>query len=38
MKARTLNDIFFTIVGRKQERVMLLREASQWGPLSSQEF
>ena len=38
MKARTLNDIFFTIVGRRQERVMLVRAASQWVPISSQEF
>ena len=38
MKPRTLNDIFFAIVERKQERVMLVREASQWAPISSQEL
>lgn len=34
MKPQTLNDIFFAIVGRRQERVMLVREASQWDPIS----
>ncbi len=38
MKPRTLNDIFFSIVERKHERLMLVREASQWSPISSQEF
>ncbi|MGC2477979.1 MAG: long-chain fatty acid--CoA ligase [Candidatus Sulfotelmatobacter sp.] len=38
MKPQTLNDIFFAIVRRKQERVMLVREASQWVPISSQEL
>jgi long-chain acyl-CoA synthetase len=38
MKPQTLNDIFFSIVGRRQERLMLVREASQWTPISSQEF
>jgi hypothetical protein len=38
MKTQTLNDIFFAIVGRRQERVMLVREASQWVPISSQEL
>ncbi len=38
MKPRTLNDIFFSIVDRKHERLMLVREASQWSPISSQEF
>ena len=38
MKPQTLNDIFFAIVGRRQERVMLIREASQWVPISSQEL
>jgi long-chain acyl-CoA synthetase len=38
MKPQTLNDIFFAIVGRRQERVMLVREASQWAPISSQEL
>jgi long-chain acyl-CoA synthetase len=38
MKPQTLNDIFFAIVGRRQERVMLVREASQWVPISSLEL
>jgi long-chain acyl-CoA synthetase len=38
VKPQTLNDIFFAIVGRRQERVMLAREASQWAPISSQEL
>lgn len=38
MKPQTLNDIFFAIVGRRQDRVMLVREASQWVPISSQEL
>jgi long-chain acyl-CoA synthetase len=38
MKPQTLNDNFFSIVGRRQERLMLVREASQWTPISSQEF
>src|SRR5947208_4361259 len=38
MNPQTLNDIFFAIVDRKHDRVMLVREASQWAPISSQEF
>ena len=38
MKSQTLNDIFFSIVERKHERLMLVRGASQWSPISSQEF
>jgi len=38
MKPQTLNDIFFAIVERRHDRVMLVREASQWAPISSQEF
>jgi len=38
MKPQTLNDIFFSIVERKNERLMLVRETSQWAPISSQEF
>lgn len=38
MKPQTLNDIFFAIVERKQGPVMLVREASQWVPVSSQQF
>ncbi|HTT20701.1 MAG TPA: long-chain fatty acid--CoA ligase [Candidatus Sulfotelmatobacter sp.] len=38
MTPATLNDIFFTIVERGQDRVMLVREGSQWIPISTQEF
>jgi long-chain acyl-CoA synthetase len=38
MKLQTLNDIFFSIVEGKQERVMLVRDATQWVPISSQEL
>jgi long-chain acyl-CoA synthetase len=38
MKPQTLNDIFSDIVERKQERLMLVREASRWIPISGQEF
>src|SRR5579871_4957183 len=38
MEPQTLNDIFFTIVGRRQEQVMLVREASQWAPISSEDL
>ena len=38
MKPQTLNDIFFAIMERKQERVMLVREARRWAPIDSQEL
>jgi long-chain acyl-CoA synthetase len=38
MTLRNLNDIFFAVVDRKQERVMLHRQAIQWVPVSSQEL
>ncbi len=38
MNPQTLNDIFFAIVDRKQEQIMLVREANQWTPISSQDF
>ncbi|HXJ90310.1 MAG TPA: long-chain fatty acid--CoA ligase [Candidatus Binatia bacterium] len=38
MTPGTLNDIFFAIVERGQERVMLVREESRWIPISTQEF
>jgi len=38
MKPQTLNDVFFEIVERGHERIMLVREASQWAPISSQEL
>ena len=38
MKPQTLNDIFFAIVERKHDRLMLVREALKWIPVSSQDF
>jgi long-chain acyl-CoA synthetase len=38
MEPRTLNEIFFRIVDRRQERLMLSRGATTWLPVSSQEF
>jgi long-chain acyl-CoA synthetase len=38
MKPQTLNDIFFAIVERKHDRVMLVRQGLRWAPISSQEF
>jgi long-chain acyl-CoA synthetase len=38
MTPRTINDIFFAIVGRRHDRVMLAHEGVQWVPISSQEF
>ena len=38
MKPQTLNDIFFAVVERSQECVMLVRGASQWAPIYSQEL
>ena len=38
MKPQTVNDIFFAIVERRQDPVMLVREASQWVPVSSHQF
>jgi long-chain acyl-CoA synthetase len=38
MKPQTLNDIFFAIVESRNDRVMLVREASRWAPISSGEL
>jgi long-chain acyl-CoA synthetase len=38
MKPQTLNDIFLAIVERKQHPVMLVREASEWVPVSAHQF
>ena len=38
MEPRTLNDILFQMLERRQERFMLAREAGLWLPISSQEF
>jgi long-chain acyl-CoA synthetase len=38
MKPQTLNDIFFAIVERNHDRMMLVREGLKWIPVSSQDF
>jgi len=38
MKPQTLNDIFFAVVEWREHPVMLRREASQWVPISAQQF
>lgn len=38
MTPRTLNDIFFAIVERGQERLMLVREDTRWTSISTREF
>jgi len=38
MTPGTLNDIFFAIVERGQQRMMLIREASRWSPITTNEF
>jgi len=38
MTPQTLSDIFFAIVERGQERVMLVREETRWTPINTQEF
>jgi long-chain acyl-CoA synthetase len=38
MSIRTLNEIFFTVVDRNNDRVMLTREGEQWQPISSAQL
>jgi long-chain acyl-CoA synthetase len=38
MSLQTLNDIFFSIAGRKQPDLMLCNTSAGWGPISSDEF
>jgi len=38
MSIATLNDIFFAVVERNLDRIMLYREAGKWLPVSSREF
>ena len=38
MTPKTINDIFFTIVERRHDRVMLAHEGDQWVPISSRQF
>ena len=35
---RTINDIFFSVVERDQERVMLYKQGSQWLPVPAREL
>ena len=38
MSLSTLNDIFFTVLARNLDRIMLSRESGKWLPISSREF
>ncbi len=38
MSLRTLNDIFFAVVGRHHDRVVMSRQPIDWVPISSEEF
>ena len=38
MSIRTLNEIFFTVVERNNDRVMLTRENEAWQPVSSAQL
>ena len=38
MTPTTLNDIFFTAVGRNLDRIQLYREGGKWLPISSRQF
>ena len=38
MSIATLNDIFFSVVERNLDRIMLYRDAGEWRPIRSREF
>src|SRR5215831_729080 len=38
MSIATLNDIFFAVIDRNLEKVMVYREAGKWLPISSSQF
>ncbi len=38
MEIRTLNDVFFTVVGRDHDRVMLTRRDGAWTPISAAQL
>ena len=38
MSLRTLNDIYFAVVGRNQPQAMLRKTSTGWEPISSQQF
>ena len=38
MEINTLNDVFFAVVGRDHDRVMLVRRDGVWTPISSAQL
>jgi hypothetical protein len=38
MNLRTLNDVFFTLLERNSDRVMLSRENGKWNAISAQQL
>src|ERR1035438_2796503 len=38
MNIRTLNDVFFTVAARKDDRVMLHRENGEWNPITANQL
>jgi len=38
MELRTLNDVFFTVVGRDHDRAMLIRQNDVWTPISAAQI
>jgi len=38
MELRTLNDVFFTVVGRERDRAMLIRQDGVWTPVSAAQI
>ena len=38
MEIRTLNDVFFTVVGRDHDRAMLIRQDGVWTPISAAQI
>ena len=38
MNVRTLNDVFFSIVERNSDRVMLTHESGTWTPISAAQL
>ena len=38
MTLQTINDLFFAIVDRGSERVMLSKQSGEWNPISSEEI
>ena len=38
MNIKTLNEVFFAVVDRNSDRVMLTRESGAWTPISSAQL